>query len=67
MAFPFSQLANFPVEKDFKGEFEDYLMLCETPNVKTLGELIQFNKEHSDKELPPGVLPFVYIKYFSTN
>ncbi|KAH6627864.1 amidase signature domain-containing protein [Chaetomium tenue] len=41
-------------EKDFQGEFEAYLKLCDTPKVKTLGELIQFNRDHADKELPPG-------------
>ncbi|KAL6699633.1 amidase signature domain-containing protein [Trichoderma pleuroticola] len=41
-------------EKDFKEQFEDYLQLLETPQIKTLGELIAFNKENADRELPPG-------------
>ncbi|KAK4139419.1 amidase signature domain-containing protein [Dichotomopilus funicola] len=41
-------------EKDFQVEFEAYLRLCDTPKITTLGELIQFNRDHSDKELPPG-------------
>lgn len=35
-------------EKDFQAEFEGYLQLCERPKVKTLGELIDFNKAHAD-------------------
>ncbi|PNP59590.1 hypothetical protein THARTR1_00763 [Trichoderma harzianum] len=41
-------------EKDFKEQFEDYLQLLETPQIKTLGELIAFNKQNADRELPPG-------------
>ncbi|KAL7954704.1 amidase signature domain-containing protein [Trichoderma compactum] len=41
-------------EKDFKEQFEDYLELLETPKIKTLGELIAFNKENADRELPTG-------------
>ncbi|KAK0613585.1 hypothetical protein B0T14DRAFT_569614 [Immersiella caudata] len=31
-----------------------YLKLCETLKAETLGELIQFNKDRTDKELPAG-------------
>ncbi|RFU74341.1 amidase family [Trichoderma arundinaceum] len=41
-------------ERDFKEEFENYLKFLDTPKVKSLGELIAFNKQHADKELPPG-------------
>ncbi|UKZ57436.1 hypothetical protein TrVGV298_011293 [Trichoderma virens] len=41
-------------EKDFKEQFENYLQLTETPQIKSLGELIAFNKKHADRELPPG-------------
>jgi amidase len=42
-------------EKDFQGEFEAYLGLLETPKVNSLHELIEFNKNHADMELPPGM------------
>ncbi|PTB38711.1 uncharacterized protein TrAFT101_006733 [Trichoderma asperellum] len=41
-------------EKGFKEELENYIKLLDTPQIKTLGELIAFNKAHADKELPPG-------------
>ncbi|KAL6907245.1 amidase signature domain-containing protein [Trichoderma evansii] len=41
-------------ENGFKEEFEDYIKLLDTPQIKTLGELIAFNKAHADKELPAG-------------
>ncbi|PTB50725.1 hypothetical protein M431DRAFT_511647 [Trichoderma harzianum CBS 226.95] len=41
-------------EKDFKEQFEDYLQLLETPQIKNLAELIAFNKKNADRELPPG-------------
>ncbi|KAH6609834.1 hypothetical protein Trco_003180 [Trichoderma cornu-damae] len=41
-------------ERDFKEEFENYLKLLDTPQVRSLGELIAFNKQHADRELPPG-------------
>ncbi|KAK1246513.1 hypothetical protein MKX08_000315 [Trichoderma sp. CBMAI-0020] len=41
-------------ENGFKEEFENYLKLLDTPQIKTLGELIAFNKAHADKELPQG-------------
>ncbi|KAM0449991.1 hypothetical protein ACHAO4_006870 [Trichoderma viride] len=41
-------------EKGFKEEFENYIKLLDTPRIKTLGELIAFNKAHADKELPQG-------------
>lgn len=42
------------IESGFKEEFENYIQLLDTPQVKTLGELIAFNKAHADKELPQG-------------
>ncbi|KAK5992138.1 putative amidase [Cladobotryum mycophilum] len=39
-------------EQDFQTEFESYLQLLETPQIKSLGELIEFNEKHADKELP---------------
>ncbi|KAM0246892.1 hypothetical protein ACHAQJ_010050 [Trichoderma viride] len=42
-------------EKDFKEEFENYLKFLDTPQIKSLGELIAFNKQNADKELPPGL------------
>ncbi|KAK4182338.1 amidase signature domain-containing protein [Podospora australis] len=42
-------------EKDFPGELEEYLKLCESPKVTNLKELVQFNKDHADIELPKGL------------
>ncbi len=42
------------IEKDFEEEFNGYLKLCETPKVSSLKELIEFNKQHADRELPPS-------------
>jgi amidase len=39
---------------DFKRNIELYLSDLETSPVRTLEELIEFNKKHADKELPPG-------------
>ncbi|KAL7936507.1 amidase signature domain-containing protein [Trichoderma chlorosporum] len=41
-------------ERDFKDQIENYLQLLENPQVKSLSELIAFNKKHADRELPPG-------------
>ncbi|PNP44102.1 hypothetical protein TGAMA5MH_04387 [Trichoderma gamsii] len=41
-------------EKGFKEEFENYLKLLDTPQIRTLGELVAFNKAHADQELPQG-------------
>ncbi|KAM5341687.1 hypothetical protein ACJ41O_014718 [Fusarium nematophilum] len=41
-------------EFDFRGEFENYLKLLDSPQIRSLGELIEFNEKHADKELPPG-------------
>lgn len=47
-------LSTGKIEKGFKEEFENYLKLLDTPQIRTLGELIAFNKAHADKELPQG-------------
>jgi amidase len=39
---------------DFKRNIENYLADLETSPVRTLEELVEFNKKHADIELPPG-------------
>ena len=39
---------------DFRHDFQAYLDALEFAPVKSLQELIDFNKEHADVELPPG-------------
>lgn len=39
---------------DFSGLFKDYIDGLQTPKVKSLSELIAYNEEHRDVELPPG-------------
>ena len=39
---------------DFSGLLKDYIEGLQTPKVKPLTELIAFNEEHQDLELPPG-------------
>jgi len=41
-------------EATFQAELEGYLADLEASKVRTLAELIQFNKDHSDVELPEG-------------
>jgi amidase len=33
---------------------EEYLASVENPKVRTLEELIKFNEEHAEQELPPS-------------
>lgn len=41
------------LENDWARLLEDYLLNLETPNVKSLGELLKFHEEHADLEFPP--------------
>lgn len=38
----------------FKGLLEDYLESVDDCEIRTLEELIKFNEEHADQELPPS-------------
>lgn len=38
----------------FKGLLEDYLQNIDNCQVRTLEDLIEFNKEHASQELPPS-------------
>lgn len=41
---------------DFRKDFQAYLDDLEFAPIKSLQELIEFNREHADIELPPGAL-----------
>ncbi|KAF2655536.1 amidase family protein [Lophiostoma macrostomum CBS 122681] len=41
------------IKNDFAGLFADYTEGLSTPKVRTLSDLIKFNEEHRDVELPP--------------
>lgn len=41
---------------DFRKDFQAYLDDLEFAPVKSLQELIDFNRQHADIELPPGAL-----------
>ncbi|EHK48802.1 hypothetical protein TRIATDRAFT_175067, partial [Trichoderma atroviride IMI 206040] len=43
----------------FKPTFEAYLGTLEDSQVRSLDELIRFNQNHAEKELPPGKSPFI--------
>jgi len=38
----------------FKTLLESYFTLFDSMKVHTLEDLVQFNKQHADQELPPG-------------
>lgn len=44
---------------DFRKDFQAYLDDLEFAPVKSLQELIDFNRQHADIELPPGALSAV--------
>jgi amidase len=39
---------------DFARDIRNYLEALEVAPVRTLGQLIEYNKQHADIELPPG-------------
>lgn len=41
---------------DFRNDFQAYLDDLEFAPIKSLQELIDFNRKHADIELPPGAL-----------
>lgn len=43
-----------PAEKSFEGDLKDYLAGLDDCKIHTLADLIEFNKEHADLELPIG-------------
>lgn len=46
-------LANAVLDGHFKAVFEDYTAGLEYSQVYTLEELVEFNRKHSETELPP--------------
>jgi len=40
------------MDRDFRKTFEDYLALFNDSNIRTLEDVIQFNSDHADEELP---------------
>lgn len=59
-------LAQLPLNYDltcsaarFKPTFEAYLETLEDSQVRSLDELIRFNQNHAEKELPPGKSSFI--------
>lgn len=47
--------------RDFKIEFEEYLETLDSPKVHSLAELIQFNKDHAEKELPTSMCTLLSV------
>lgn len=43
---------------------ERFLGLFDNPKMRTVQDLVQFNKEHASQELPPGM---GYIMFWSSN
>lgn len=39
---------------------EKFLGLFDNPNMRTVHDLIEFNKEHASQELPPGMSNLVF-------
>lgn len=37
-----------------KTSLESFLALLNVPNIKTIEDIVQFNNDHADAELPPG-------------
>lgn len=46
-------LTNAVLAGHFKEDFENYTAGLENSQVHTLEELVEFNRKHSEKELPP--------------
>jgi amidase len=44
----------FNADDDFAKDLDKYLQDLEISPVRSLGELIEFNKKNADTELPPG-------------
>jgi hypothetical protein len=44
----------FPTGAKFKDLLESYFALFDNIKVHSLQDLVQFNKDHADEELPPG-------------
>jgi hypothetical protein len=42
-------------EADFRQDLEVYLANLTSSKVRTLTDIIQYNKDHATKELPPGI------------
>lgn len=60
-----SQLLNMAdnaEEHEFHPSINEYLQDLEHSKVHSLEELVEFNREHADLELPPGMLllPFLF-------
>lgn len=43
-------------EADFKESINEYLEGLEIAKVKSLEELVQFNEDHAETELPEGIV-----------
>lgn len=41
---------------EFAGMYQEFTQNFQNPHAKNLAELIEFNKEHADLELPEGKL-----------
>lgn len=47
-------MADFNLGAKLKESLESFLAFMQAPNIKTIGDVVQFNKDHADAALPPG-------------
>ncbi|OAQ99133.1 hypothetical protein LLEC1_03432 [Akanthomyces lecanii] len=56
MAIPWLDGADWAIGHVFKRNVDSYLESLATSEVRTLEDIIQYNKDHSDQELPLGIV-----------
>ena len=59
-------MGQIPLDATFKGDLEDYLSSIADSKIQTLEDLIEFNKQHAEEELPPSK-PMRFVSIHTTH